>query len=172
MRAVDTNILVYAHRREGAEHERASELLEELAEGEEAWAIPWPCIYEFFSVVTNARIWKERASTPSQAWEQIAAWTSSPTVRLLSETDEFVGVRGVVGCRVTNAMTDVLVQQTDRDALQRLVDRADLREDVDAVRVLVDQPLQAPHLALDASQSFEVVVLVDAVAAHAFLPIG
>lgn len=92
MRAVDTNILVYAHRREGAEHERASELLEELAEGEEAWAIPWPCIYEFFSVVTNARIWKERASTPSQAWEQIAAWTSSPTVRLLSETDEFVGV--------------------------------------------------------------------------------
>ena len=92
MRAVDTNILVYAHRREGAEHERASKLLEELAEGEEAWAIPWPCIYEFFSVVTNARIWKERASTPSQAWEQIAAWTSSPTVRLLSETDEFVGV--------------------------------------------------------------------------------
>ncbi len=92
MRAVDTNILVYAHRREGAEHQRARALLEELAGGEEAWAIPWPCLYEFFSVVTNPRIWKERASTPAQAWEQISAWTSSPTVRLLSETEEFMGV--------------------------------------------------------------------------------
>lgn len=43
-------------------------------------------------MVTNPRIWKERASTPAQAWEQISAWTSSPTVRLLSETEEFLGV--------------------------------------------------------------------------------
>ena len=92
MRAVDTNILVYAHRREGVEHMRARKLLEGLAEGDDAWAIPWPCIYEFFSVVTNARIWKDRASTPAQAWEQIQVWTSSPSVRLLSETEEFVGV--------------------------------------------------------------------------------
>lgn len=92
MRAVDTNILVYAHRREGAEHRRARELLGVLAEGEEPWAIPWPCLYEFFSVVTNARIWKERASTPAQAWEQISAWTASPSLRLLGETDGFVSV--------------------------------------------------------------------------------
>ena len=92
MRAVDTNILVYAHRRETAEHEQALELLKELAEGAEGWAIPWPCIYEFFSVVTNARIWKERASSPAQAWEQIAGWTSSPSLQLLSETEEFLTV--------------------------------------------------------------------------------
>jgi uncharacterized protein len=42
--AVDTNVLVYAHRREPAEHERASELLRELAEGTEPWAVPWPVI--------------------------------------------------------------------------------------------------------------------------------
>lgn len=97
VRAVDTNILVYAHRRESAEHPRARELLRELAEGPDAWAIPWPCIYEFISVVTNPRIWKEGASTPAQAWEQVLAWTASPTLRLLSETEEFLGVlEGVV----------------------------------------------------------------------------
>lgn len=94
MQAVDTNILVYAHRRESAEHGRALELVTALAEGSEPWAIPWPCIYEFFSVVTNPRIWKERASSPAQAWEQIAAWTSSPSLRLLSETEEFVALLG------------------------------------------------------------------------------
>jgi uncharacterized protein len=56
MIAVDTNVLVYAHRREAAEHERAFELLRSHAEGSAAWAIPWPCVYEFFSVVTNPRM--------------------------------------------------------------------------------------------------------------------
>lgn len=92
MLAVDTNILVYAHRREAAEHSVALQRLKHLAEGRDAWAIPWPCVYEFFSVVTNSRIWKERASTPAQAWAQIAAWTASPQLRLLAETDEFVTV--------------------------------------------------------------------------------
>ena len=53
----------------------------------------------------------------------------------------------------------------DGDALQRLRHRAHLREHVDAVGVLVDHPLQATHLALDALQALEVVVLVHRVAA-------
>jgi hypothetical protein len=56
MLAVDTNILVYAHRREVAEHSVAFRRVKQLAEGTDPWAIPWPCIYEFFSVVTNPRI--------------------------------------------------------------------------------------------------------------------
>lgn len=92
MYAVDTNILVYAHRREVAEHAAAARVVRELAEGPESWAVPWPCIYEFFSVVTNRRIWKDSASTPRQAWAQIEAWVGSPTLRLLRETDEFVTV--------------------------------------------------------------------------------
>ncbi|MGH6636439.1 MAG: type II toxin-antitoxin system VapC family toxin [Gammaproteobacteria bacterium] len=60
-------MLVYAHRREAREHIAARELLRQLAEGPEPWAIPWPCVYEFFSVVTNPRIWKEAVSTPKQA---------------------------------------------------------------------------------------------------------
>lgn len=89
MIAVDTNVLVYAHRREPEEHARAFSLLRELCEGSDSWAIPWPCVYEFFSVVTNVRIWKSAASTPDQAWAQLAAWFDAPGLSLLGEPDEF-----------------------------------------------------------------------------------
>lgn len=92
MLAVDTNVLVYAHRREAPEHGRAAEVVRDLAEGEAPWAIPWPCIYEFFSVVTNRRIWKSAASSTDQAWSQVAAWLGSPTLRMLAEPDGFDAV--------------------------------------------------------------------------------
>jgi toxin-antitoxin system PIN domain toxin len=100
--AVDTNILVYAHRREAKEHESAASLLTAVSESPVPWAIPWPCAYEFFSVVTNPRIWGAAASTPDQAWRQLYAWMSSPSVRLLAETPEFPAVleRLVTGSRV------------------------------------------------------------------------
>ena len=94
MIAVDTNVLVYAHRREAAEHTAARELLRGLAEGGDSWAIPWPCLYEFFSVVTNPRIWRQSASMSVQAWAQIEAWVGSPSVRLLAETPDFAAVLG------------------------------------------------------------------------------
>lgn len=94
MRAVDTNVLVYAHRREAAEHHVAAELLRGFASGSTPWAIPWPCAYEFFSVVTNPRIWKDAASTPKQAWAQLEAWLASPSIRLLAETDDFAAILG------------------------------------------------------------------------------
>lgn len=89
MLAVDTNILVYAHRREASEHAAAAEVVRTLAEGRAPWALPWPCVYEFCSVVTNARIWAGAASTPRQAWSQVEAWLGSPSLRLLGETEEF-----------------------------------------------------------------------------------
>jgi toxin-antitoxin system PIN domain toxin len=92
--AVDTNILVYAHRKEASEHGRASALLRNLAEGEDRWAIPWPCLYEFFSVVTNSRIWKASASTPQEAWNQMEAWSGSPSLTLLAETRDFSEILG------------------------------------------------------------------------------
>lgn len=93
MIAVDTDVLVYAHRREVNEHAQARQLVTTLAEGDQgSWAIPWPCIYEFFSVVTNVRIWKSLASTPAQAWGQVEAWMGSPTLSLLSEPPDFAPV--------------------------------------------------------------------------------
>ena len=61
-----------------------------LAEGRHPWAIPWPCCFEFLSVVTNRRIWKEGASTSGQAWRQLEAWAASPSSRLIGETDDFL----------------------------------------------------------------------------------
>ena len=92
MIAVDTNLLVYAHRRESRVHEQARRVLERLAEGDRPWAIPWPCCYEFFSVVTNRRIWRGAQSTPDQAWSQLKVWTDSPSNRLLAETSDFMDI--------------------------------------------------------------------------------
>ena len=78
MIAVDTNVLVYAHRREPREHTAAAQVIAELATGTRPWSIPWPCVYEFFSVATNVRIWKDAASTPTQAWAQLEAWFGRP----------------------------------------------------------------------------------------------
>jgi toxin-antitoxin system PIN domain toxin len=99
VRAVDTNVLVYAHRLEVAEHRVAFETVQALAEGSGPWAIPWPCLYEFFSVVTNPRIWKANASTPAQAWAQVAGWMGSPGLVLLSEPAGFVDVLGILVSR-------------------------------------------------------------------------
>jgi uncharacterized protein len=97
--AVDTNILVYAHRNEVPEHDTAAELLRELAARAEPWAIPWPCVYEFFSVVTNPRIWKAEVSAPEQAWQQLDAWFRAPSVRLIGEDGDFIATLASVARR-------------------------------------------------------------------------
>ena len=84
MIAFDTNILVYAHRKESTFHARARDCVRDAAEGSEAWAIPWPCLHEFLAIVTNPRIFKTPTPTPT-AVAQIDAWLASPTLRLLAE---------------------------------------------------------------------------------------
>ena len=42
MIAVDTNLLVFAHREDSPFHEAALRSLVLLAEGRAPWAIPWP----------------------------------------------------------------------------------------------------------------------------------
>jgi hypothetical protein len=88
MIAVDTNVLVYAHRRDSQWHDRAERLIRSLAEGKATWAIPWPCIYEFIAVVTHPRIY-DPPSEVSQALEQAGAWMESPSLTLLAEGPGF-----------------------------------------------------------------------------------
>ncbi len=90
MIAVDTNILVYAHRRSSPYWHEAMRLLGELAGGPDLWAIPWPCCYEFLGVTTNRRAWGDSVSTTDQAWRQLEAWTASPSCRLIGETAGFM----------------------------------------------------------------------------------
>lgn len=84
MIAVDTNILVYAHREESEWHQQADECLTGLAESGKPWGIPWPCIHEFLSIATNPRIYVP--PTPmSIAKEQVECWLESPTLLLIGE---------------------------------------------------------------------------------------
>jgi uncharacterized protein len=84
--AVDTNILVYAHRTDAPFHSPAARRLAELAEGSAAWAIPWPCLHEFLSIVTSRRIYKPPA-TLEVAVRYVDGVLGSPSLVLLSETD-------------------------------------------------------------------------------------
>lgn len=82
--AVDTNVLVYAHRTDSPFHEIAKQRVTELAVGAAPWALPWPCVYEFFSVVTHPRIYAP--PTPqARALDQLDAWLESPSLVLLTE---------------------------------------------------------------------------------------
>lgn len=85
MIALDANILVYAHRQDSEWHGQALQALRRLAEGRSPWAIPWPCLYEFYSISTHPRIYSP-PSTPMQAVEQIEIWLEAPHLVLLSES--------------------------------------------------------------------------------------
>jgi uncharacterized protein len=86
MIAVDTNLLVYAHRGDSTWHTKAAKVIRRLGEGTTLWAIPWPCLHEFYAIVTHPRIYIP-ASTPDQAMDQIAAWLEAPSLMLLAETE-------------------------------------------------------------------------------------
>lgn len=84
MIAVDTNLLVYAHRRDSPWFEPARDALRRLAEGAATWAIPWPCVHEFLAISTHPKIYRPPTEL-SRALEQVEALLASPSLVLLSE---------------------------------------------------------------------------------------
>ena len=90
MIALDTNVLVHARREETPHHESARRLLLDLAEGDRAWAIPWPCVYEFLRVVTHPRVFDP--PTPlADALEDLSSLLESPSLVLLGEGPTHAG---------------------------------------------------------------------------------
>ncbi len=85
MIAVDTNILIYAHRRESALHHAALERITSIAESDAPWALPVFCLAEFVRVVTHLRVF-DPPSSLSQALEFLGELMKSPSVRLLNPT--------------------------------------------------------------------------------------
>ena len=83
MIAVDTNVLVYAHRSGLQQHASALVWLRHLAEGNVPWAVPVFCLGEFVRVVTHPRI-LDPPSTLDQALTALRGILSSPTARVLS----------------------------------------------------------------------------------------
>lgn len=117
MIAVDTNILVYAHREDSPFHEAAFARMAELAEGSAAWAIPWPCVHEFLAVVTHPRIYAPPTPLP-KALEQVDAWFESPAIVLLAESNahwpvlrELIAGGRISGAQVHDARVAALCRQ-------------------------------------------------------------
>jgi hypothetical protein len=88
MIAVDTNLLVYAHREDSPWHEAAYARVRALAEERAPWAIPWPCLHEFLAIVTHPRIYLPPTPLPA-AIDQVEAWLESPSLVLLAEADGY-----------------------------------------------------------------------------------
>lgn len=117
MIAVDTNILIYAHREESPHHIAAERCVRSLADGPATWAIPWPCLHEFLAIVTRARIFDP--PTPIlAALDQVDAWLDSPTLTLLSESEthwsvlrEIVSAGAVTGGRIHDARIAAICRQ-------------------------------------------------------------
>jgi len=109
MIAVDSNILIYAHREDAPWHAAAFGCVRMLAEGRSQWAIPWPCLHEFLAVVTHPRIYAP--PTPlDQALDQVEAWFESPSLVFLAEDEAhwprlraLVSAGHVVGPKVHDA---------------------------------------------------------------------
>ncbi|SDJ45288.1 hypothetical protein SAMN05444157_3435 [Frankineae bacterium MT45] len=91
MIAVDTNVLVYAHRQDSPFHDQALAAVRDLAESASTWAIPWTCLHEFYAVVTHRRIYAT-PSTQEQALAQINGWCASPSLALLGESVNHLAV--------------------------------------------------------------------------------
>ncbi len=109
MIAVDTNILVYAHRADSPFHAQARGALERLSSAGRSWAVPWPCVHEFLSVVTHPRIYVP-PTRPDLAATAVDDLTRLAGLVMLGETPEhwmrlraLLATRGVIGPKVNDA---------------------------------------------------------------------
>lgn len=109
MKAVDTNILVYAFHADFEQHPTALKILKELIGQGEAWGIPSPCIHEFLSKVTR----KSYLSNPARMTDAISfievllerygAFILDESVRHFQSLAEILLQSGVTGAKVHDA---------------------------------------------------------------------
>lgn len=95
MIAVETNVLVAGRGRDNTFHPRAKPALDELVAGGGPWAIPWPCVYEFYSTVTRPRKYRP-PSEAERALDQIDSWVDAGAVIIGEAPDHLDRLRRLV----------------------------------------------------------------------------
>lgn len=85
MKAIDTNVLVYAEIVNSLHHASARKLINELAQGSAPWAIPWPCAYEFLRIVTHPKVYHPPMDIKA-AFQDLNNILASPSLTMLAET--------------------------------------------------------------------------------------
>ena len=106
MIAIDTNILVYAHREELPKHGAARARLVGLAEGRAPWAVPVFCLGEFLRVITHPRLF-DPPHTSGEAEEALARLLASPSVTVLNPGPEYPTLLGAA-VREANAVGNLV----------------------------------------------------------------
>lgn len=84
MIAVDTNLLIYAHREDSDFHEQAVAALKGLAESGTRWSIPWPCLHEFLAIATHPRIYRPPTPIPL-ALDAMEVWIGAQGCEMIGE---------------------------------------------------------------------------------------
>ena len=109
MRAVDTNILVYAFHADFSQHDIAKRALATLISQGEAWGIPSPCVHEFLATVTRKR-YLSHTATIEQAREFLRArregygcFVLDESVRHFETLEGILLTSGVTGAKVHDA---------------------------------------------------------------------
>ncbi len=82
MIAVDTNVLVYAHREEFPQHVVARRRVEALAKGNALWGVPVFCVAEFLRVVTHEGVF-DPPYDAKKACAAVQTLLESPSLRVL-----------------------------------------------------------------------------------------
>ncbi len=106
MIALDTNILVHAHRADASLHGKAKEAVRTLAESPTPWAICYHSLIEFYAVASRPNLWSA-PSTPEQAQAQIQAWRESPSLRILHDSDDALDL--VMGLAVEGRISGPMI---------------------------------------------------------------
>jgi uncharacterized protein len=88
--AIDTNLLVYAFRAAVPEHSAAKKAMENIFQDPRGCGISFPCISEFWSVVTHPSA-AGGPSTPALAAKFIAALVEQTQMQIWLPTEGFVG---------------------------------------------------------------------------------
>jgi toxin-antitoxin system PIN domain toxin len=89
MIAVDTNLLIFAHRKASPFHPEAAEAIERLRNQSAPWAIPWPCFHEFISISTHPRVYRP-PSNLVDAFGFIDALLASSHLQFLAESPGYL----------------------------------------------------------------------------------
>ena len=123
MIALDTNVLVYAHRQDSPHHAAALSALTAAVNGAVPLGLPWPVVHEFMAVVTHPRIYQP-PTTVDVALAAIRTLTDTPGVHVLHESPDHLEVLGalmasghVVGPRVHDARIAAICLSHGVDAL-------------------------------------------------------
>lgn len=96
MIAVDTNLLVYAHRTDSPHHGAARDALAGLVDDQRAWGVPWPCVHEFLAVVTHSRIYVP-PTAQADALQAVDDLLALPGCSVLGEaSDHWQRLRGLL----------------------------------------------------------------------------